>query len=147
MSLLRLLTLTGVLWCATAVFAFDRIEADAPSGVVTPTHLDIQLCTPSADAGAGCTAATRLRASTSFGLRHGVNATVATVRFAAQEIGEIPSYTHSAISVAGESIRDFGNESVRTTDSALAVLYSLTAGFVRIVSSSVSALASAIWPF
>ncbi len=147
MSLLRLLTLMGIMWCVSAVYAFERIEADAPSNLNTPKHLTIQLSTPSVDAGAGCNPCGRMKTSATFGVRHGINASVATTRFAVEELSQVPRHTRESISATANSIRNFGNESVRTTDSALAVLNSLTAGILRIVSSLLSALASAIWPF
>jgi hypothetical protein len=147
MSWLRLTTAIGILCGATALYAFERIENDMPNGPLAPKQVVIQLSTPSADAGAGCSPCGRMSNSTAFCVRHGVNASIATVRFAVSELATAPRHMREAVSAAGQSLRTASDVSVRTTDSALAVLYSLTADFLRIVFSSFSALGSAIWPF
>lgn len=146
MSLLRLTSMLGILLFATALYAFDNVS-DSPERVIAPKFVKIQLCSPSSDAGAGCNPAGRVSKSTTFCVRNGINATVATARYGISQLATTPRHVRETISATAASIRGASDVSVRTTDSALTVLYSLTAGFLRIVSSSFSALVSAIWPF
>lgn len=145
MSLLRFATVLGILFSASMLFAFE--QSDDPSNVYAPKRVVIQLCSPSSDAGAGCNPAERVGKSTTFGVRHGVNASIATVRYGISELAQAPRLVRESLSATAGAIRGASDTSVNTTDSILTVLYSLTAAFLRIVSSSLSALASAIWPF
>jgi hypothetical protein len=146
MSLLRIATVLGILMAmSTALFAFDQIED--PSQVMAPKRVVIQLCSPTADAGAGCNPAERVSKSTTFGVRSGVNGSIATARYCVHELAQTPRFVRESISATAATIRGASVSSVSTTDSALAVLYTLTTTLLRIVSSSLSALASAIWPF
>lgn len=145
MRLLGIATILGILACSSVLLAFERV--DDPSNVTAPKRLTIQLCSPTADAGAGCSPAERVSKSTTFGLRNGVNASIATVRYGISELSDAPRLVRETISATAASIRTAGDSSACATDSMLAVLYSLTTAFLRTVSSSLSALASAIWPF
>ncbi len=145
MRLFGFATLLAVLMSASMLFAFDQM--DDPSNVMAPKRVVIQLCSPTADAGAGCSPAGRVSKSTTFGVRHGVNASIATVRYGVSELSQSPRIFRESISATAATIRGVSDSSVSTTDSALAVLYTLTTTLLRIVSSSLSALASAIWPF
>lgn len=145
MRLFGFATLLAVLMSASMLFAFDQM--DDPSNVLAPKRVVIQLCTPTADAGAGCSPAERVSKSTTFGVRHGMNASIATIRYGVSELSQAPRVIRESISATAATIRGVSENSVSTTDSALAVLYTLTTTLLRIVSSSLSALASAIWPF
>ncbi|NUO20225.1 hypothetical protein HUU59_12340 [bacterium] len=146
MRLLGLAAILGILICSSALFAFDRPD-DVPGSAAAPKRLTIQLCTPTAEGGAGCTAAGRVGKSTTFGMRHGVNASIATIRYGISELSEAPKMIREAIAQTGAQIRGAGSDSACATDSMLAVLYSLTTAILRTASSFISALASAIWPF
>ncbi len=145
MRLLGFATVLGMLMCSSLLFAFE--QSDDPSNVMAPKRVVIQLCTPTADAGAGCNPAERVSKSTTFGLRNGVNASIATVRYGISELAQAPRVVRETITATAATIRSAGDTSCNATDSMLTVLYSLTTAFLRTVSSSISALASAIWPF
>lgn len=146
MSLLRFATVLGIVLAMSSVlFAFD--QTDDPSRVMAPKRVVIQLCSPTADAGAGCNPAGRVSKSTTFGVRQGVNGSIATARYCVHELAQTPRLVRESISATAATIRGVSANSADTTDSALAVLYTLTTTLLRIVSSSLSALASAIWPF
>lgn len=145
MRLLGFATILGILMSSSLLLAFE--QRDDPSNVTAPNRVVIQLCSPTADCGAGCSPAGRVSKSTTFGVRNGVNASIATIRYGVSELAETPRMVRETISSTAETIRGVGDNSVCATDSMLAVLYSLTTSVLRIVSSSISALASAIWPF
>lgn len=145
MRLLGLATILGILVCSSVLFAFE--QSDDPSNVMAPKRVVIQLCSPTADAGAGCSPAERVSKSTTFGVRNSVNASIATVRYGISELSQAPRMVRETLTATAASIRTAGDTSCNATDSMLAVLYSLTTAFLRTVSSSISALASAIWPF
>ncbi|MBK6911685.1 MAG: hypothetical protein IPH10_12280 [bacterium] len=147
MSALRFASILGILLCSSVLFAFEQMPDD-PANTMAPKHVKmLQLCSPTADAGAGCNPADRVSKSASYAMRNGVNATVATVRFGVSELSQTPRMVRESISATGATIRGASEVSVQTTDSLFTVLYTLTTTFLRIVFSSISALASAIWPF
>lgn len=146
MSALRFAAVLGILLCSSVLYAFEQMPDD-PSNVMAPKRVVIQLCSPTADAGAGCNAADRVTISTRFGVRHSLNGSIATARYAVSELAETPRMVRETLSATAASIRGASDTSAQTTNSVFAVLYTLTTTFLRIVYSSLSALASAIWPF
>lgn len=146
MSVLRLATLIVILTCSSLLYAFEQMPDD-PSNVMAPKRVAIQLCSPTSDAGAGCNPADRVSCSTTYAMRNGVNAAVTTVRYGINELSRTPRMVRESLEATASQIREASNVSVQTTDSMFAVLYRMTTTFLRIAYSSLSALASAIWPF
>lgn len=145
---LRLRTLLVIMAASFSSAAIACPMADdGPSRVLAPKRVVVQLCAPGMDTGAGCRAAERLGQATAFGVKTGLDATITGVKFAASQLTSAPGHVRQTVGTTGEMVRGAYQETAHVTESALSVILSLTTTFLRIVSSSFSALASAIWPF
>jgi hypothetical protein len=144
--LLRYIVVVAVFCGVSLALATEQVGADTPERVVAPKRATIQLCAPTLDSGTGFHPGNSVSGALAFGVKTCVSTAVAGAKYAALELSTAPRQVRQTVHHAGDVARNAYDETASVAESAIAVIQSLTASFLSIVSSSFSALVSVIWP-